>query len=71
MSFSIICQLNRTSYNNLDSLKVALVKSWDEISQEELRLMIPIRYVLLYKQHSFIQQNPFIAHLNVNWYTFS
>uniref|UniRef100_A0A1I7XN71 DDE_3 domain-containing protein n=1 Tax=Heterorhabditis bacteriophora TaxID=37862 RepID=A0A1I7XN71_HETBA len=33
-------KLNRTSYNNLDSLKVALVKSWDEISQEELRPVV-------------------------------
>uniref|UniRef100_A0A1I7WNS6 Uncharacterized protein n=1 Tax=Heterorhabditis bacteriophora TaxID=37862 RepID=A0A1I7WNS6_HETBA len=29
--------LSRISYNNLDSLQVALVKSWDEISQEKLR----------------------------------
>uniref|UniRef100_A0A1I7XK25 DDE_3 domain-containing protein n=1 Tax=Heterorhabditis bacteriophora TaxID=37862 RepID=A0A1I7XK25_HETBA len=31
---------SRTSYNNLDSLKMALVKSWDEISQEELRPIV-------------------------------
>uniref|UniRef100_A0A1I7WHZ5 DDE-1 domain-containing protein n=1 Tax=Heterorhabditis bacteriophora TaxID=37862 RepID=A0A1I7WHZ5_HETBA len=33
-------KLSRTSYNNLDSLKVALVKSWNEISQEELRPVV-------------------------------
>uniref|UniRef100_A0A1I7XGA9 DDE_3 domain-containing protein n=1 Tax=Heterorhabditis bacteriophora TaxID=37862 RepID=A0A1I7XGA9_HETBA len=33
-------KLNRTSYNNLDSHKVPLVKSWDEISQEELRPVV-------------------------------
>uniref|UniRef100_A0A1I7WU49 HTH psq-type domain-containing protein n=1 Tax=Heterorhabditis bacteriophora TaxID=37862 RepID=A0A1I7WU49_HETBA len=33
-------KLIRTSYNNLDSLKVAFVKSWDEISQEELRPVV-------------------------------
>uniref|UniRef100_A0A1I7WYV7 DDE_3 domain-containing protein n=1 Tax=Heterorhabditis bacteriophora TaxID=37862 RepID=A0A1I7WYV7_HETBA len=33
-------KLSRTSYNNLDSHKVPLVKSWDEISQEELRPVV-------------------------------
>uniref|UniRef100_A0A1I7XK10 DDE_3 domain-containing protein n=1 Tax=Heterorhabditis bacteriophora TaxID=37862 RepID=A0A1I7XK10_HETBA len=33
-------KLNRTSYSNLDSHKVPLVKSWDEISQEELRPVV-------------------------------
>uniref|UniRef100_A0A1I7XV22 HTH_8 domain-containing protein n=1 Tax=Heterorhabditis bacteriophora TaxID=37862 RepID=A0A1I7XV22_HETBA len=32
--------LSITSYNNLDSLKVALVNSWDEINQEELRPVV-------------------------------
>uniref|UniRef100_A0A1I7W6K9 Phage protein n=1 Tax=Heterorhabditis bacteriophora TaxID=37862 RepID=A0A1I7W6K9_HETBA len=28
---------NKTVYNNLDSLKVVLVKYWEEISEDELQ----------------------------------
>uniref|UniRef100_A0A1I7WJB0 DDE_Tnp_1_7 domain-containing protein n=1 Tax=Heterorhabditis bacteriophora TaxID=37862 RepID=A0A1I7WJB0_HETBA len=33
-------KLSRTPHNNLDSFKVALVKSWDEISKDELRSIV-------------------------------
>uniref|UniRef100_A0A1I7WW08 Protein TSSC4 n=1 Tax=Heterorhabditis bacteriophora TaxID=37862 RepID=A0A1I7WW08_HETBA len=35
--------LSRTSYNSLDSLKVALVNSWDKISGDELRTIVVFR----------------------------
>uniref|UniRef100_A0A1I7WW71 Rho-GAP domain-containing protein n=1 Tax=Heterorhabditis bacteriophora TaxID=37862 RepID=A0A1I7WW71_HETBA len=73
-------KLIRTSCNNLESLKVALVKSWDEISQEELRRVyefvklrapIELNYCLLLCVSDFIMKpcdlksvSEFLVHLN-------